>query len=141
MLNLTVAPLITSPLLIPVALQTQPTDVPSLVASGNVQDVASNPSYTFSNLIVAPGDGTVQLTDATTGTFTYAPRLPSFFGVVQVTYTVTDGASNTASGNVIINVEQTIQPQDDGPITAVAGRPLRSRRSISWPTTLPLPMA
>ena len=123
-LNLTVAPLITSPLLIPVALQTQPTNVPSLVASGNVQDIAANPSYTFSNLIVAPGDGTVQLTDATTGTLTYTPPSASFFGVVQVTYTVTDGANNSASGNVIINVEQTIQPKDDGPITAVAGKPL-----------------
>ena len=49
---------------------------------------------------------------------------PSFFGVVQVTYTVTDGANNTANGDVIINVEQTIQPKDDGPIVAVAGKPL-----------------
>ena len=48
------APLVTSPLLIPVALQTGPTKVPSLVASGNVQDISLNPSYTFSNPIVAP---------------------------------------------------------------------------------------
>ncbi len=123
-LNLTVAPLITSPLLIPVALQTQATNVPSLVASGNVQDIAGTPSYTFSNLIVAPGDGTVKLTGATTGAFTYTPPSASFFGVVQVNYTVTDGAHDTASGNVIINVEQTIQPKADGPIVAVAGKPL-----------------
>ena len=85
------------------------------MASGNVEDVASNPSFTFSNPIVAAGDGKVNLTDATTGTFTYTPPFASFFGLVQVTYTVTDGA-NTTTGNVIINVEQTIQPQDDGPI-------------------------
>ncbi len=126
MLNLTVAPLITSPLLIPVALQTQPTIVPSLVASGNVQDIASNPSYTFSNLIVAPGDGTVQFTNTTTGALTYTPPSASFFGVVQVTYTVTDGA-NSASGDVIINVEQTIQPRNDGPISAVVGTAARNR--------------
>jgi len=123
-LILTVAPLTTTPLLIPVALQTQPTNVPSLVASGNVRDISSNPSYTFSNPIVAPGDGTVQLTNATTGALTYTPPSASFFGVVQVTYTVTDGANNSASGNVIINVEQTIQPKNDGPILAVAGKPL-----------------
>ncbi len=128
-LNLTVAPLITIPLLIPVALQTQPTNVPSLVASGNVQDIASNPSYTFSKPIVAPGDGTVQLTSATTGTLTYTPPFASFFGVVQVTYTVTDGASDSATGTVIINVVQTIQPTNDGPIAAVAGRPLTIRAS------------
>jgi large repetitive protein len=126
-LNLDVAPLITSPLLIPVALQTQPTNVPSLVASGNVQDISSNPSYAFSNLIVAPGDGTAQLTNTTTGALTYTPPSDSFFGVIQVTYTVTDGAKNSASGNVIINVEQTIQPQNDGPISAVAGTPLLIR--------------
>jgi len=123
-LNLTVAPLITSPLLIPVALQTQPTSVPSLVASGNVQDISSNPSYTFSNLIIAPGDGTAQLTNTTTGALTYTPPSDLFFGVVQVTYTVTDGANNSASGNIIINVEETIQPKNDGPITAVVGKPL-----------------
>ncbi len=123
-LDLTVAPLITIPLLIPVALQTQSTNVPSLVASGNVEDVSSNPSYTFSNPIVAPGDGTVQLTSTTTGALTYTPPFASFFGVVQVTYTGSDGANNTANGNVIINVEQTIQPRNDGPISAVAGRPL-----------------
>ncbi len=123
-LDLTVAPLITSPLVVLVALQTQPTDVPSLVASANVQDIAGTPSYTFSNLTVAPGDGTATFTNATTGAFTYTPPSASFFGVVQVNYTVTDGANNTASGNVIINVEQTIQPKNDGPIVAVAGAPL-----------------
>jgi len=123
-LNLTVAPLVTIPLLIPAALQTQPTIVPSLVASGNVEDIVSTPSYTFSNPTVAPGVGTIQLTNATTGALTYTPPFASFFGVVQVTYTVTDGANNTASGNVIINVEQTIQPRNDGPIAAVAERPL-----------------
>ncbi len=122
-LNLTVAPLITTPLLIPAALQTQPTIVPSLVASDNVLDIASNPSYTFSNLVVAPGDGTAQLTNTTTGALTYTPPSSAFFGVVQVTYTVTDGA-NSASGDVVINVEQTIQPRNDGPITAAMGRPL-----------------
>jgi hypothetical protein len=123
-LNLTVAPLITSPLLVPVALQTQPTSVPSLVTSGNVQDIATNPSYTFSHLIVAPGDGMVQLESATTGALTYTPPSETFFGLVQVTYTVTDGSNNSASGNVIINVEETIQPKNDGPIEAVAGKPL-----------------
>ena len=123
-LNLTVAPLITNPLVVLVALQTQPTHVPSLVASGNVQDIAGTPSYTFSNLSVAPGDGTVAFTSATTGAFTYTPPSASFFGVVQVNYTVTDAATNTASGTVVINVEQTIQPKNDGPITAVVGQPL-----------------
>jgi hypothetical protein len=120
--NLTVAPLITSPFLVPVALQTQSTNVPSLVASGNVQDIAGNPSYTFSNLVIAPGDGTAQFTNTTTGALTYTPPSTSFFGVVQVAYTVTDAASNSASGNVIINVEQTIQPKNDGPITVVVGK-------------------
>jgi large repetitive protein len=123
-LNLTVAPLVTSPLLVPVALETQSTTVPSLVASGNVQDVASQPSYTFSDLIVAPGDGTAQFTSTTTGALTYSPPSTTFFGVVQLTYTVTDGASNSATGSVLINVEQTIQPKNDGPIQAVAGQPL-----------------
>jgi hypothetical protein len=123
-LNLTVAPLITSPLLIPVALQTQPTDLPGLVASGNVQDVSKNPSYTFSNPIVAPGDGTVKLTNATKGALTYTPPSATFFGVVQVTYTVTDEAKNTATGTVVINVEETIRPRNDGPLSAVAGTPL-----------------
>ena len=123
-LNLTVAPLITNPFLIPVALQTQSTNVPSLVASGNVQDISPSPLYTFSDPVIAPGDGTVHLTDATTGTFTYSPPSPSFFGVVQVTYTVTDADKNTASGTIVINIEQTIQPRNDGPITAVVGRPL-----------------
>ena len=49
-LNLSVAALVTSPFLIPAALQTGPTDVPSLVASGYVEDVASDPAYTFSEL-------------------------------------------------------------------------------------------
>jgi hypothetical protein len=123
-LNLTVAPLITNPFLISVALQTQTTNVPSLVASGNVQDISPNPSYSFSDPVVAPGDGTVHITDATTGALTYTPPSQTFFGLVQVTYTVTDGANNTASGTVVINVEQTIQPKNDGPITAVVGRPL-----------------
>ena len=122
-MNLTVAPLITSPLLIPVALQTQPTNVPGLVASGNVQDVATNPSYTFSNAIDGPGDGSVAITDAATGAFTYTPPFASFFGLVQISYTVTDG-TNMATGTVSINVEQTIQPKNDGPIVAVAGKPL-----------------
>ena len=60
--SLSVAPLITTPLLIPVALQTQPTNVPSLVASGNVQDIASTPSYTFTATTVPFGDGSVQIT-------------------------------------------------------------------------------
>jgi hypothetical protein len=123
-LNLTVAPLIANPLLIPVALQTQTTNVPSLVAGGNVQDISPSPSYTFSDPFIAPGDGTVHLTNATTGAFSYTPPSSSFFGVVQVTYTVTDGATNTASGTVVINVEQTIQPKNDGPITAVVGQPV-----------------
>ncbi len=123
-LNLTVAPLVTTPLLIPVALQTGPTDVPSLVASGNVQDVAVNPSYEFSNPIVAAGDGIVELTSATAGTFTYTPPCASFFGLVQVSYTVTDAALHSTDGNILINVEQTIRPKDDGPLSAVAGSPL-----------------
>ena len=122
-LNLTVAPLITTPLLIPAALQTQPTIVPSLVASDNVLDITSTPSYTFSNLVVAPGDGTAQFTNTTTGALTYTPPSSAFFGVVQVTYAVTDGANST-SGDVVINVEQTIQPRNDGPISAAMGRPL-----------------
>src|SRR5262249_32046142 len=65
-LNLDVAPLITTPVLIPVALQTQPTIVPSLVASQNVQDISSNPSYTFSNLIVPTGEGAAEFTSTTT---------------------------------------------------------------------------
>ena len=64
-----------------------------------------------------------QITDATTGALTYTPPFSSFFGLVQVTYTVTDG-TNTTTGTVIINVEQTIQPKDDGPIVAVVGKPL-----------------
>ncbi|MFI5458881.1 MAG: tandem-95 repeat protein [Isosphaerales bacterium] len=123
-LNLNVAPLITSPLLVPVALQIGPTIVPSLVASKNVQDVSSNPSYTFSSLTAPPGDGTAQFTDTTTGALTYTPPFSSFFGIVQVTYTVSDGTGNSAGGDVLINVEQTIQPENDGPITAAAGKPL-----------------
>lgn len=121
-LNLSVAALVTSPLLIPSALQTGPTDVPSLVASGHVEDVAGSPVYTFSNLMVAPGDGTVKLTNAASGAFTYTPPSDSFFGVVQVSYTVTDGALHSASGSVVINVEETIRPASDGPLAAVAGR-------------------
>jgi hypothetical protein len=124
MLNLDVAPLITTPVLIPVALQTQQTVVPSLVASQNVQDISSNPSYTFSNLMVPAGDGMAAFTSTTTGAFAYTPPFSSFFGLVQLTYTVADGAGNSASGTVVINVEQTIQPQNDGPITAVLGTPL-----------------
>src|SRR5262249_32725325 len=61
-LNLDVSPLFATPLLIPVALQTEPTIIPSLVASQNVQDIASNPSYTFSSLMVPTGDGTAEFT-------------------------------------------------------------------------------
>ncbi len=122
--DLTVAPLVTSPLLIPVAVQTGPSELPSLVADGNVKDIASNPTYTFSKPVIAPGDGTVQFINATTGTLTYTPPSTSFFGVVQVAYTVTDGALHSASGTVIINVEETIRPKNDGPIAAVAGTPL-----------------
>jgi hypothetical protein len=123
-LNLEVAPLVTSPTLIPVALQTQPTTVPSLVGSKNVQDVSSQASYTFSNLIVPPGDGTAAFTSTATGALTYTPPSSSFFGLVQLTYTVTDGGGNSASGTIVINVEQTIQPGNDGPLTAALGRPL-----------------
>jgi hypothetical protein len=123
-LDLTVGPLITSPLLVPVALQTQPTTVPSLVASENVQDISSQASYTFSNLHVPNGDGTASFTSTTTGALTYTPPSASFFGLVQLTYTVTDGGGNSASGAVVINVEQTIQPGNDGPLTAALGRPL-----------------
>jgi hypothetical protein len=123
-LNLDVAPLITTPLLIPVALQTQPTIVPSLVASQNVQDISSNPSYTFSDLVVPTGDGTAEFTSTTTGALSYAPPSTSFFGLVQLTYTVTDGAGHSASGAVVINVVQTIRPGNDGLITAVLGKPL-----------------
>jgi hypothetical protein len=122
-LNLTVGPLITNPLLIPGALQTGPTDIPSLVTSMYVQDVAASPVYTFSNPVVPPGDGTIELTDATAGTFTYTPPSATFFGLVQVTYTVTDGAMNSTSGDILINVEQTIRPKNDGPITVVVGVP------------------
>jgi hypothetical protein len=123
-LNLDVAPLITSPLLLPVALQTQPTIVPSLVASQNVQDIASNPSYTFSNLELPIGDGMAVFTSTATGALTYTPPSFSFFGLVRLTYRVEDGAGNSANGAVVINVEQTIQPANDGPITAALGRPL-----------------
>ncbi len=123
-LNLSVAALVTSPLLIPAALQTGPTDVPSLVASGHVQDVASDSTYSFSNLMIGPGDGTVKLTNAASGAFTYTPPSGSFFGVVQVTYAVTDGTLHSASGSVIINVEETIRPGNDGPLAAVAGQAL-----------------
>ena len=127
-LNLTVAPLITSPLLIPVALQTQPTNVPSLVASGNVQDIASNPSYTFSNLIVAPGDGMVQLTSATTGALTYTPPSASFFGLVQVTYTVTDGANNSATGNVVHQCRTDDPAKERRPDPGGGGKAAHDRR-------------
>jgi hypothetical protein len=123
-LNLDVAPLITSPLLIPVALQTQPTIVSSLVASHNVQDVSSQSAFTFSNLEVPSGDGTAAFSSTTTGALSYTPPSSSFFGLVQLTYTVTDGAGNSATGSLVINVEQTIQPGNDGPITAALGRPL-----------------
>jgi hypothetical protein len=123
-LNLDVAPLITSPRLIPVALQNQPTIVSSLVASQNVQDVSSQSSYTFSNLKVPTGDGTAAFSSTATGALTYTPPTSSFFGLVQLTYTVKDGAGNSASGAVVINVEQTIQTGNDGPITAALGRPL-----------------
>ena len=76
--------LVTSPLLIPVAVQTGPSELPSLVADGNVKDIASHPTYTFSKPVIAPGDGSVQFTNATTGTLTYTPPSASFFGVVQV---------------------------------------------------------
>jgi Bacterial Ig domain len=122
--ELSVAPLVTSPLLIPVAVQTEASELPGLVANGNVKDVLSNATYTFSNPIVAPGDGTVKFTNANTGTLTYTPPSDTFFGVVQVTYTVTDSALKSATGTVIINVEETIRPSDDGPISAVAGRAL-----------------
>ncbi len=123
-LDLEVAPLVTSPLLVPVALQTQTNDIASLVTSGNVADVSATPSYTFSNLVVPVGDGTAAFTNTTTGTLTYTPPSPTFFGVVQATYTVTDGDSHSASGSIVINVEQTIQPQPDGSLTAVLGRSL-----------------
>ena len=123
-LDLDVAPLVTSPLLVPVALQTQATDIASLVASGNVEDVSATPSYTFSNLVVPTGDGTAAFNNTTAGTLTYTPPSPTFFGVVQATYTVTDGAGHSASGSIVINVEQTIQPQDDGSLTAVLGKSL-----------------
>jgi hypothetical protein len=124
LLKLDVAPLIATPLLVPVALQTQPTVVPSLVASQNVQDVSINPSYTFSKLMVPAGDGMAVFTSTTTGALTYTPPFSSFFGLVQLAYTVTDSAGHSASGAVEINVEQTIQPRNDGPITAVLGKPL-----------------
>ena len=98
--------------------------MPSLVASGNVQDVVEQSIIHFLEPDCRSRRRQVELTDATTGALTYTPPSASFFGLVQVTYTVTDGAKNTATGNVIINVEQTIQPQDDGPIVAVAGKPL-----------------
>jgi hypothetical protein len=122
--NLSVAPLVTSPLLIPVAVQTEASELPGLVENGNVKDISNSATYTFSNPIVAAGDGTVKFTNATTGTLTYTPPSVTFFGVVQVTYTVTDAAHNAASGSVIINVEETIRPSNDGPIEAVAGRAL-----------------
>src|SRR5262249_13933371 len=69
-------------------------------------------------------DGMAEFTSTTTGALTYIPPFPSFFGLVQVTYTVTDGAGHSASGAVVINVEETIQPGNDGPITAVFGKTL-----------------
>jgi hypothetical protein len=105
-------------------LETQPTNVPSVVASGDVQDVNSNPAFTFSNPVIAPGNGTAQFTNTTTGALTYTLPSSSFFGVVQVGYTVADGAGNSTSGEIVINVEQTIQPKNDGPIAAVVGQPL-----------------
>ena len=92
-LNLTVAPLVTSPLLIPAALQTRPTDVPSLVASGQRSGHRERSNVHVFQPDVGPGDGTVKLTNVATGAFTYTPPSGSFFGVVQVTYTVTDGAA------------------------------------------------
>jgi hypothetical protein len=123
-LNIDVAPLVTIPYVVPEALQTQPTTVPSLVSSNSVQDISSNPSYTFSDPVVPPGDGSAQFTNATTGVLSYDPPFSSFFGVAQVTYTVTDGAANVAKGTIVIDVQQTIRPANDGPITAAMGRPL-----------------
>ena len=125
-------------MLVPVALQTQTTDIASLVTSGNVVDVSATLSYTFSDLVVPTGDGTAAFTDPSKGTLTYAPS-STFFGVVQATYTVTDGDGHSASGSIVINVEQTIQPQDDGSLTAVLGKSLTIAASRLLSNNTPSP--
>jgi len=65
---------------------------------GAVHDVSGEPSYTFSSLQVANnGAGTVSLTNAHTGNFTYTPADATFTGNVIIAYQVTDGTGTNDS--------------------------------------------
>ena len=78
------------------------TIVPGLL--DRIHDVATNPSYTFSNPIVPSGDGAISALDPATGSFTFTAPNASFQGVVPAQYTVSDG-TNITTGIVSIVVE------------------------------------
>ena len=118
-ITINVSPIITDPFGLN-ALESQPAKVPSLL--GSVQDVSSTSVYTFSDLTVQGGQGTVTGVDTTTGAFTYTPPSPTFVGVVKVAYTVTDASHNSATGTVAINVEPGIVAQNQGPFSVVLGQ-------------------
>ena len=83
---------------------------------GAIADTSSKPSFTFSSLqVVNAGDGTVSLTNAKNGTFTYTPPNSTFTGTVDISYQVAD-KTGTSDSTVEIDV---------GPIAA---------DSIEWGT-------
>ncbi|MBN9520410.1 tandem-95 repeat protein [bacterium] len=65
------------------------------------------------SVVSQPAQGTVQVTNAATGAFTYTPP-PDFHGTVSFTFKVNDG---TADSNVAI-VFVTVRPVNDAPVAA-----------------------
>ena len=68
----------------PSAVQTEPSELPGLVAGGNVKDIASNPTYTFSKPIIAPATARCSSQTRRPARSLTRRRSASFFGVVQV---------------------------------------------------------
>jgi kumamolisin len=81
--------------------------------SGTLSASASgNPALTF-QIVAQPADGTVTITDASTGAFTYTPN-SGFTGTDSFTFDASDsgGTSNTATETVTVN------PAQSGPCPA-----------------------
>lgn len=83
-------------------------------------------------IVTIPTKGTLVLTDANTGTFTYTPESGST-GNDSFTFNVTDGvnASNTASVDITITSSNTAPVADRGRFTTVQDTPLIGYLSAS----------
>ena len=101
--------------------------------SGTLSASASgNPALTF-QIVSQPTNGTVTITDASTGAFTYTPN-SGFTGTDSFTFDASDsgGTSNTATETVTVNAPTVAAPTaQNGSVTTTEGQAVSGTLSAS----------